>query len=159
MTPAVTHEHARDGSSAAARPVSPDAGRFVRILLGLTVLSGLLYLATVVSNIVTSQLTHRAFAGAPFDTPPTGVFWLGAVVGLILVVALYVAVYVPLHKRYREGWYAGAILATIGLIHALLSAVVAPGNLLLGLPGIALIVVNAIWLVVAFKPGLRESLG
>ena len=159
MTPAVTHEHAHDGSSGTARPVAPETDRFVRMLLGLTILSGLLYLATVVSNIVTSQLTHQAFAGAPFDTPPTGAFWLGAVVGLILVIALYVAVLVPLHKRYREGWYTGAILATIGLVHAALSAVVAPGNLLLGLPGIALIVVNAIWLVVAFKPGLRESLG
>ena len=158
MDPAVTHEHARDGSSAHGRSIPSDGERYVRPLLGLTVASAVLYLATVVSNIATSQVTHRAFAGAPFDSPPSGAFWLGAVVGLILVIALYAAVYIPLRKHHREGWYTGAILATIGLIHAALSAVVAPGNLLLGLPGIALIVVNAAWLVIAFKPGLRESM-
>ena len=129
------------------------------VLLTLTIVSGVLYLTTILTNIVTGQITHRAFEDAPFGAPPESAYWVGAVVGLILLVGMYLAVYIPLRKRLREGWYAGAVFATVGLIHAALSAVVAPGNLLLGLPGIALVVVNGIWLFIAFRPGVREGLG
>lgn len=105
------------------------------------------------TTIITGQLTHKVFEDAPFGAPLESLYWVGAVVGLILLVGMYMVVYVPLRKRLREGWYAGAVFATAGLIHAALSAVVAQGNLLLGLPGIALVVVNGIWLSIAFRPG------
>ncbi|MBD2761324.1 hypothetical protein IEE92_01955 [Kocuria sp. cx-116] len=154
-----TRRDESQGSSARNREIDPEADNHVRKLLTLTVVSGVLYLTTIITNIITGQITHKAFEDAPFGAPPEGLYWVGAVVGLILLVGMYMAVYIPLRKRLREGWYAGAVFATVGLIHAALSAVVAPGNLLLGLPGIALVVVNGIWLFIAFRPGVREGLG
>lgn len=147
------------GSSARNRQIDPEVDKHVRTLLTLTIVSGVLYLTTILTNIVTGQITHRAFEDAPFGAPPESAYWVGAVVGLILLVGMYLAVYIPLRKRLRKGWYAGAVFATVGLIHAALSAIVAPGNLLLGLPGIILVIVNGIWLFVAFRPGVREGLG
>ncbi len=154
-----TRRDESQGSSARNREIDPEVDNHVRKLLTLTIVSGVLYLTTIITNIVTGQITHRAFEDAPFGAPHESLYWVGAVVGLILLVGMYLAVYIPLRKRLREGWYAGAVFATVGLIHAALSAVVAPGNLLLGLPGIILVIVNGMWLFIAFRPGVREGLG
>lgn len=127
-------------------------------LQGLTVASLVLYLASVVTNYRVSQVSSTAFEGFPLGDPPAGAFTVGAVVGLVVVLGLYALVLLPLRRGHREGWYAGMILATFGIIHGALSALVTPGSFLLGLPGLVLIVVNALWLFVALRPGVRESL-
>lgn len=73
------------GSTARNREIDPAVDDHVRKLLTLTIVSGVLYLSTVITNIVTGQITHRAFEDAPFGTPPAGAYWVGAVVGVILV--------------------------------------------------------------------------
>lgn len=77
------------GSSARNRQIDPEVDNHVRKLLTLTVVSGLLYLTTVITNIITGQVTHRAFEDAPFGAPPESAYWVGAVVGLILLVGMY----------------------------------------------------------------------
>lgn len=119
-----TRRDESQGSSARHREIDPEVDNHVRKLLTLTIVSGVLYLTTIITNIITGQITHKAFEDAPFGAPPESLYWVGAVVGLILLVGMYMAVYIPLRKRLREGWYAGAVFATVGLIHAALSAVV-----------------------------------
>jgi hypothetical protein len=141
-----------------AKPATDPAASALRSLEWLTVASLVFYLASVVSNYRVSQVPSTAFEGFPVGEPPAGAFVVGAVVGLIIVVGLYALVLVPLRRRHREAWFAGMILSTIGIIHGVLSAVVTPGAFWLGVPGLLLIVVNALWLYVAMRPGVRESL-
>ena len=55
------------GSTARNRQIDPEVDNHVRKLLTLTLVSGLLYLTTIITNIITGQISHRAFEDEPWS--------------------------------------------------------------------------------------------
>jgi hypothetical protein len=147
--------------STGVRTNAPVTGA-LRLLLGLTLLSFGLSVLDSLAETFTGPPTlpvldgMAAIPGVPGGEPAVVVMLLGQVV----TAALYALVWFGLRDRRQWAWALGLVFCSLAVLGDVfnLAVYLLGGHLTPALSTSGLIVVNAAWLVVAARPGVRAAL-
>ncbi|MFI7480824.1 hypothetical protein ACH9EU_00230 [Kocuria sp. M1R5S2] len=140
------------------RPAAPPPSADLRLLLRLTVASFTVSVLGSAVGFVTMPEQGATGAGAMGTAFTVAMF----LVGVVVSAGLYAVVYFPLRERRQWAWIVGIVLASMAILFTLLNLVlffaVPVGSTLSLVPALLKVAVDAAWLVVAVRPGVRAVL-
>ena len=134
----------------------------LRLLLGLTLLSFGFSVLDSLAETFTGPPTLPVLEGmAAIPGVPGGELAVVVMLfGQVVTAALYALVWFPLRDRRQWGWALGLVFCSLAVLGDVfnLAVYLLGGHLTPALSTFGLILVNAAWLVVAARPGVREAL-
>ncbi|MEX3611120.1 hypothetical protein VVR12_08740 [Rothia sp. LK2588] len=138
---------------------APGQHPVLKKLLKLTLISATIYLLMMlVQAFFTDNVALSAWAKTDSETIKTSAV-IGNIVGMLIVAALYALVYKLLAKGKNAGRITGIVFCILGTIGAALGLLnIFSEYWFLAIFSAALLVVNIMWLVTAFKPEVRHNL-